>query len=75
LDDLAAKVGVHSGHSLNTMLNRKTINANLRKRCLSAGIPDAVLPPATKSKSQLEKELREAYVQLSLCWDALHGGL
>jgi len=73
MEALAKQVGSICGHGLNTQLNRQTMNTKLREKCIRAGIPEEVLPPATKTKAQLETELRETRIQLHLCWDALDG--
>jgi len=70
---IASMVGAASATVLNTQLNRQTMNTKLREKCIRAGIPEEVLPPATKTKAQLETELRETRIQLHLCWDALDG--
>lgn len=71
MDDLAAAVDIANGHSLNVLLTKKAMSASLRARCIGAGIPEHVLPPATKSKAQLEAELRQTRDQLAECWDML----
>lgn len=68
---IARRVGVASAGSLNTTLNRPSMNPKLRQRCIEEGIPEAVLPSPTRTKAELEAELMEAKAQLTMCWDAL----
>ena len=68
---MAKQVGVATGGGLNTQLNRLSMNVKLRQRCIAAGIPEDILPPATMTKAELEAELHATRVQLTQCWDTL----